>query len=109
MIRAPCPVCGFPIEVALTAELLAEAERGGAARAVASCPRGHPVILTVDKHGAVRGVAAAVAARRPDCEVTERAPPSLRPRLLAITERGPANDSDRILLEKAKEAGWVVC
>jgi len=50
-----------------------------------------------------------VPARRPDCEVTERAPPSLRPRLLAITERGPANDADKILLEKAKEAGWVVC
>jgi len=109
-----CPACGSPVRAALPAEALEEARRRGVARAVVACPRGHAIVVTLDASGAVRSAVAAAAALAPsgrgrECEVTPRAPEWVRQRLQAIVERGPATDADELLLERAREAGWVVC
>jgi hypothetical protein len=109
VVRFRCPVCGATGELALGPEMLEEARQAGAARAVAACPRGHTVVLTLDAYGAVRSAVPALTAEPQECEVTDRAPPFLRGRLQALVEKGAAAEEDALLLEKAKEAGWIVC
>jgi hypothetical protein len=107
--RFKCPACGADASVAVTPELLRQAAERGAARVAAKCPRGHPVLLTVDQYGYIRSTLPVEEAVRPDCEITDKAPLSARQRLQAILEKGPATDADALLLEKAKAAGWVIC
>ena len=107
--RFRCPVCGAVGELALGPEMLEEARRAGAARAVTACPRGHTLVITLDAYGAVRSAVPALAAEPRECEVTDRAPSFLRGKLQALVEKGAAGEEDELLLERAKEAGWIVC
>ncbi len=107
--RFRCPACGADASVAVAPELLRQAAERGAVRVAAKCPRGHSVLLTVDQYGYIRSTLPVEEAARPDCEITDKTPPAARQRLQAILEKGIATDSDAILLEKAKAAGWVIC
>jgi len=109
-----CPTCGADASVAVTPELLRQAAERGAARVAARCPRGHAVLLTIDQYGYIRSTLQVQElqvqeAARPDCEITDKAPPAAQQRLQAILNKGPATDADVLLLEKAKAAGWVIC
>jgi len=73
------------------------------------CLRGHAVLLTIDQYGYIRSALQVQEAARPDCEITDKAPPAAQQRLQAILNKGPATDADVLLLEKAKAAGWVIC
>jgi hypothetical protein len=108
-IKFRCPVCGTDATLAITPELLKQATEKGAARVTARCPRGHAVLLTIDQYGYIRSTIPVQEAAKPDCEITDKAPPAAQQRLQAILEKGPATDADVILLEKAKAAGWVIC
>jgi hypothetical protein len=107
--RYRCPVCGADVLVAVTPELLREAAEKGAVRTLAKCPRGHAAVLTIDQYGYIRSALPVHEQARPDCEVTDKAPTSIRARLAAILEKGAVTDADALLLEKAKAAGWVIC
>lgn len=107
--RFRCPVCSADASVAVAPELLRQATEKGAARVMARCPRGHAVLLTIDQYGYIRSTLPVQEAARPDCEITDKAPPAAQQRLQAILNKGPATDADVLLLEKAKAAGWVIC
>jgi len=107
--RYRCPTCGADVSVAVTPELLREAAEKGAVRMLARCPRGHAAVLTIDQYGQIRSALPVHEQVRPDCEVTDKAPMSVRARLAVILEKGPVTDADALLLEKAKAAGWVIC
>jgi hypothetical protein len=107
--RFRCPTCGADALVAVTPELLREAAERGAVRALAKCPRGHAAVLAVDQYGQIRSALPVREPAKPDCEITDRAPVSVRARLAAILEKGAVTDADVLLLEKAKAAGWVIC
>ncbi|MFZ8808358.1 MAG: hypothetical protein ACO2PN_09670 [Pyrobaculum sp.] len=107
--RFKCPTCGADSLAAVTPELLREAAEKGAVRALARCPRGHAAILTVDQYGLIRSALPVREQAGPDCEVTDKAPISVRARLATILEKGAAADADVLLLEKAKAAGWIIC
>jgi hypothetical protein len=107
--RFRCPTCGADVSIAITPELLREAAERGAVRALARCPRGHAAVLTVDQYGQIRSALPVRESARPDCEITDKAPMSVRARLSAILERGATTGADALLLEKAKAAGWVIC
>jgi hypothetical protein len=106
--RFRCPVCGADAVAAITPELLREAAEKGAVRTLARCPRGHAAVLTIDQYGYIRSALPVREHARQDCETTDKTPASIKPRLAAVLEKGPAAD-DVILLEKAKAAGWVIC
>jgi hypothetical protein len=108
-IKFRCPTCGADASMAVTPELLKQATGRGAARVVARCPRDHAVLLTVDQYGYIRSAIQVQEAAKPDCEITDKAPPAARQRLQTILEKGASTDSDVLLLEKAKAAGWVIC
>jgi DNA-directed RNA polymerase subunit RPC12/RpoP len=107
--RYKCPACGADVLVAVTPELLREAAEKGAVRALARCPRGHAAVLAIDQYGQIRSALPVREQARPDCEITDKAPMSVRARLAVILEKGPVTDADALLLEKAKAAGWVIC
>jgi len=107
--RFRCPTCGADALVAVTPELLRQATEKGAVRALAKCPRGHATVLTIDQYGQIRSALPVQESARPDCEVTDKAPMSVRARLAVILEKGAVTDADVLLLEKAKAAGWVIC
>jgi hypothetical protein len=107
--RFRCPICGADVLIAVTPELLREAAEKGAVRALARCPRGHAAVLTIDQYGQIRSALPVCEQAKPDCEITDKAPMSVRARLVAILEKGPVTDADALLLEKAKAAGWVIC
>lgn len=103
------PVCGADATVAITPELLRHASEKGVARVLARCPRGHAIVATIDQYGYVRSALPVQEAGRQNCEVTDKAPTSVRARLAVILEKGAFTDADALLLEKAKAAGWVIC
>jgi len=107
--RYKCPVCNADAAVAITPELLREAAEKGAVRMLARCPRGHAAVLTIDQYGYIRSALPVRENARQDCEITEKAPTSIRPRLAAVLEKGAVTEADVLLLEKAKAAGWVIC
>jgi len=107
--RLRCPICGADTSVAITPELLRQASEKGVARLLVRCPRGHAIVVTIDQYGYVRSALPVHEAGRQDCEVTDKAPTSVRARLIAILEKGAVTDADALLLEKAKAAGWVIC
>jgi hypothetical protein len=107
--RFRCPTCGADVLVAVTPELLRQAMEKGAVRVLARCPRGHAAVLTVDQYGQIRAALPVQESARPDCEITDKAPMSVRARLAVILEKGAVTDADALLLEKAKAAGWVIC
>jgi len=107
--RFRCPTCGADVLVAVTPELLREAAEKGAVRTLAKCPHGHAAVLTIDQYGQIRSALPVREHAKPDCEITDKAPLSIRARLVAILEKGPVTDADVLLLEKAKAAGWVIC
>jgi hypothetical protein len=107
--RHRCPVCNADIYIALSPELLRQAGEKGATRVLARCPRGHAAVLTIDQYGYVRSALPVQEAGRQNCEVTDKAPTSIRARLAAILEKGAVTDADVFLFEKAKAAGWVIC
>jgi len=107
--RFKCPACSVEAPVVLTSELLKQAAEKGAVRALARCPRGHAAVLTVDRYGNIRSALPVYEQAELDCEITDKAPVSVRPRLAAILEKGAVTDADALLLEKAKAAGWVIC
>ena len=107
--RYRCPACGADALVAITPELLREAAEKGAVRALARCPRGHAAVLTIDQYGYIRSALPVRESAKPDCEITDRAPMSVRARIETILERGAVTDPDALLLEKAKAAGWIIC
>jgi hypothetical protein len=107
--RFTCPACGADALVTVTPELLREAAEKGAVRALARCPRGHTSVLTIDQYGYIRSALSVRESAKPDCEITDKAPLSIRARLAAILEKGATTDGDAFLLEKAKAAGWVIC
>ncbi len=107
--RFKCPTCGADVLVAVTPDLLRQAAEKGAVRALARCPRGHAVVLTIDQYGYIRSALPVYEQTKPDCEITDKAPISVRARLAVILEKGATTDADALLLEKAKAAGWVIC
>jgi hypothetical protein len=107
--RFRCPTCGADVSIAITPELLREAAEKGAVRTLARCPRGHAAVLTIDQYGYIRSALPVRESAKPDCEITDKAPISVRARLAAILEKGAATDADALLWEKAKAAGWVIC
>ncbi len=107
--RFKCPVCNADVPVVITPELLKQAAERGAVRTLAKCPRGHAAVLTIDQYGYIRSTLPVHEQAKPDCEITDKAPMSVRARLAAILEKGPVTDADVLLLEKAKAAGWVIC
>jgi DNA-directed RNA polymerase subunit RPC12/RpoP len=107
--RYKCPACGADVMIAVTPELLREAAEKGAVRALARCPRGHAAVLTIDQYGQIRSALPVREHPQLDCEVTDKAPTSIRARLAVILEKGAVTDADALLLEKAKAAGWVIC
>jgi hypothetical protein len=107
--RHKCPVCGTDVYIALSPELLRQASEKGVARVLARCPRGHAIVATIDQYGYVRSALPVQETGRQNCEVTDKAPTSIRARLIAILEKGAVTDADLFLLEKAKAAGWVIC
>jgi|GEM_PF-414924 len=107
--RLRCPTCGAEVAAAVTPELLRQAAERGAVRALARCPRGHAVVLTLDQYGYIRSALPTQDVGHHGCEVTDRAPLFIRPRLQAILSKGAVADADQLLLEKAKASGWVVC
>jgi hypothetical protein len=107
--RFKCPVCSVDAPVVITPELLKQAAERGAVRTLAKCPRGHTAVLTVDQYGYIRSALPVHEQAKPDCEITDKAPMSVRARLTAILEKGAVTDADALLLEKAKAAGWVIC
>jgi len=107
--RFRCPTCGADASVAVAPELLRQAAERGAARVAARCPRGHAVLLTIDQYGYIRSAVPVHEQVKPDCEITDKAPPAAQQRLQAILNKGPATDADVLLWEKAKAAGWVIC
>jgi len=107
--RYRCPVCGADAAAVITPELLREAAEKGAVRTLARCPRGHAAVLTIDQYGYIRSALPVREHAKQDCEITEKAPTSVRPRLAAVLEKGAVTDADALLLEKAKAAGWVIC
>jgi len=107
--RFKCPICNADVTVAITPELLKHAAERGAVRTLARCPRGHAAVLTIDQYGYIRSALPVYEQTKPDCEITEKAPVSIRAKLTTILEKGPATDADLLLLEKAKAAGWVIC
>lgn len=104
-----CPICQAPVEFTVTGQLLEEAAKAGAARGVAKCKNGHVLVLSINRYGDVAAIAPASVLEKQDCEITDRAPLSAKQRLNTILERGPASESDKVFLEWAKKAGWVVC
>jgi DNA-directed RNA polymerase subunit RPC12/RpoP len=107
--RYRCPTCGADVLITITPELLREAAEKGAVRALARCPRGHATVLTIDQYGQIRSALPVREHAQLDCEVTDKAPTSVRARLAVILEKGATTDADVLLLEKAKTAGWVIC
>jgi hypothetical protein len=107
--RFKCPTCGADATAAISPELLRQAAERGAVRMLGKCPRGHAAVLTIDQYGYIRSVLQVYEQAKPDCEITDKTPISVRSRLVAILEKGAATDADMLLLEKAKAAGWVVC
>jgi hypothetical protein len=108
--RFKCPVCNADVSVAITPELLKQATERGVVRMLARCPRGHAAVLTVDQYGYIRSALPVhEQTAKLDCEITEKAPVSIRAKLATILEKGAVTDSDVLLLEKAKAAGWVTC
>jgi hypothetical protein len=86
--RFKCPTCGADALVAVTPELLREAAERGAVRTLARCLRGHAAVLTVDQYGYIRSVLPVREFVETDCEMTDKAPMSVRARLAAILEKG---------------------
>jgi hypothetical protein len=107
--RYKCPACGADVMIAITPELLRDAAEKGAVRALARCPRGHAAVLTIDQYGQIRSALPVREHAQLDCEVTDKAPISVRARLAVILEKGATTDADALLLEKALAAGWVIC
>jgi hypothetical protein len=107
--RHKCPVCSADMYIVLSPELLREAAEKGAVRALARCPRGHATVLTIDQYGQIRSALPVREHAQLDCEVTDKAPTSVRARPAVILEKGATTDADVLLLEKAKTAGWVIC
>jgi hypothetical protein len=107
--RFRCPTCGVDTPVAVTPELLREAAERGAVRTLAKCPRGHAAVLAIDQYGYIRSALPVRESAKLDCEITDKAPISVRARLAAILEKGATTDADELLWEKAKAAGWVIC
>jgi hypothetical protein len=107
--RFRCPTCGADVLVAVTPELLREAAEKGAVRTLAKCPRGHAAVLTIDQYGYIRSALPVHEQAKPDCEITDKAPMSVRARLAVILEKGAVTDADVLLLEKVKAVGWVIC
>jgi hypothetical protein len=82
--RFKCPACSVETPVVLTSELLKQAAERDATRALARCPRGHAAVLTVDQYGNIRSAPPVYEQAELDCEITDKTPVSVRPRLAAI-------------------------
>jgi len=109
-----CPRCRREVEFVLTPDILKQASeaRDGLAR-VALTHEDHVVVVQVDRYGAVRNITVSFMVEKTveDCEVVGgKAPKAVEAQLRDIARRGgPQNDSERVLWDYAKRAGYVVC
>jgi len=111
--KLKCPRCHRDVEIVLTPDIIKQAaeSRDGLAR-IAITHEDHVVVVQVDRYGTIRNATVGLMIEATeDCEVVKGVVPKVIERQLEnIAKRGgPQNDSERVLWDYAKEAGYVVC